>query len=266
MEKRQINIRGSHIHLQMNIINKDQPTIIFLHDSFGCIQLWRDFPALLAASTHMNFIVYDRHGYGQSGPFLFEKRPKNYLHIEAEILSEIIDYLKIKDIILFGHSDGATIALLTAANYPQNIKAIITEGAHIFVEEITKQGIREVVSQFISSGLSQRLQKYHGKHTEKLFYAWHNTWLDEQYSDWNIEKELEKIHCPTLVIQGTEDEYGTEKQMDGIIKAVKGPVQKSLMNQIGHNPHKEDPSQTISICQNFITQHIVNHTLETNIN
>ncbi|SDQ90480.1 hypothetical protein [Flagellimonas zhangzhouensis] len=37
----------------------DAPTLIFLHDSLGCISLWRDFPRRLGALTQCNVLVYD---------------------------------------------------------------------------------------------------------------------------------------------------------------------------------------------------------------
>jgi hypothetical protein len=42
----------------------EKPVLVFLHDSLGCITLWRDFPELLAEKTVCNAIIYDRQGYG----------------------------------------------------------------------------------------------------------------------------------------------------------------------------------------------------------
>ncbi|UKJ09310.1 alpha/beta fold hydrolase [Solitalea lacus] len=38
---------------------------------------------------------------------------------EADILNELLDYWNIDKIILFGHSDGGSIALIAAAKYPK---------------------------------------------------------------------------------------------------------------------------------------------------
>jgi pimeloyl-ACP methyl ester carboxylesterase len=42
-----------------------EPVILF-HDSLGCIDLWRDFPAQLAQHLARPVMAYDRLGYGQS--------------------------------------------------------------------------------------------------------------------------------------------------------------------------------------------------------
>ena len=65
----------------------DRPTIIFLHDSLGCIELWRDFPQKLAETTKCNILVYDRLGYGKSEPMPTYERPVNYMELEADILN-----------------------------------------------------------------------------------------------------------------------------------------------------------------------------------
>ena len=44
------------------------PTIVMLHEGLGCIALWRDFPAKLAAATGHGVFAYSRAGYGGSDP------------------------------------------------------------------------------------------------------------------------------------------------------------------------------------------------------
>ncbi|MDD4150473.1 MAG: alpha/beta hydrolase, partial [Bacteroidales bacterium] len=60
----------------------DKPTIVFLHDSFGCIELWKNFPQKLGELTKCNIIVYDRLGYGQSMPFSEVQRTNKYIEKE----------------------------------------------------------------------------------------------------------------------------------------------------------------------------------------
>jgi pimeloyl-ACP methyl ester carboxylesterase len=61
---------------------------------------------------------------------------------EADLLNDLLKELNINDIILFGHSDGGTIALIFAAKYPEKVKATLCEAGHIFVEEITVKGVK----------------------------------------------------------------------------------------------------------------------------
>lgn len=229
----------------------NKPTIIFLHDSLGCIELWRDFPLKLAALTSCNILIYDRIGYGKSDSFSENKRNKSYLEIEADNLSEIIKELSIDNAILFGHSDGGSISLIAASKYPNLISGVITEGAHIFVEDETINGINEAIDIY-NNGLKTKLEKYHGSKTDKMFSAWTETWISKEYRDWNIEHFLSSIKCPVLVIQGDSDEYGTIKQVKGIVNQVSGKVKELLVLDAKHTPHKEKPEIILDHVSKFI--------------
>ncbi len=229
----------------------EKPTLIFLHDSLGCIELWRDFPEKLAQACNCNYLVYDRQGYGKSCGFGDEKRTLNYLEHEADLLAELIEKQQIKQAILFGHSDGGSIALLTAALHPKNIAGIVTEGAHVLVEEVTLKGIRAAMHQYQTTDLKSRLEKYHGKNTQALFDAWTLTWTSEMFRDWNIEYCLPQIQCPALIIQGQDDEFGTLDQVERITRQM-ALAQKLILPKTGHNPHKESPDEVIEHTRNFI--------------
>jgi pimeloyl-ACP methyl ester carboxylesterase len=236
----------------------NKPTIIFLHDSLGSIELWRNFPEEISTITQCNVLIYDRQGYGKSLPFTSKGRDHNYLENEADQLIKLLSFWNIEIPILFGHSDGASIELIAAGKYPKKIKGIITEGAHIFVEKLTLEGIYETIEAYKTTNLKSRLQKYHGEKTEKLFWAWASTWTEERFKSWNIEGFLPTIECPALIIQGESDEYGTLKQVDGIINGIKGYSKQLIIPNVKHTPHKEVPKQIIDNTTTFIIEKIIN--------
>jgi len=244
-------------------INKypNRPTIIFLHDSLGSIELWRDFPEKLGGLTQCNILIYDRQGHGKSCPFSCSVRDNHYLELEADILNELINYWKIEDAILFGHSDGGSIALITGSKYPKKIKGIITEGAHIFVEDITLNGINETIELYNTTNLKAKLEKYHGNKTEEMFWAWALTWTTKEFKYWNIESFLTSIECPSFIIQGENDEYGTLRQVEEITKGVKGHVKELVIPNIKHTPHKEAPELILEKVSGFILEQIIKENL-----
>ena len=250
----QTDINGKSIFIEYHYNNDDKPTLVFLHDSLGCTQVWRDFPHKVAAATQCNLLIYDRVGYGKSEPMPTHQRPNDYMELEAKVTHDILEHFDIKDAILFGHSDGGTIALLTAALYPENIKSIIVEAAHIFVEDITLQGIQDAMKNFENTNLPERLAKYHGRHVEKLFKAWTETWLRPSFRNWNIEHLLPKIKCPVLFIQGDKDEYGSLQQVEKTLSVVKGYSDKLILSNIGHSPHREVPNIVIEKTKEYIDQ------------
>lgn len=233
-------------------LDSERPTIIFLHDSLGCIDLWRDFPQKLAEATSCNILVYDRLGYGKSDPMDTFIRPVNYLELEADILNDMLTELKIKNVILFGHSDGGSIALIYASKYPDRIRAVLCEAGHIFVEKVTLQGIQNAIVQYTTTNLAEKLAKYHGEKVEAIFKAWTLTWTREDFLSWNIEHLLSNIICPLLFIQGEDDEYGSLLQVERTIEQVSGKAEKLIIPSAGHTPHKESPDYTLTEATRFI--------------
>ena len=224
------------------------PTLIFLHDALGSIAQWKDFPRKLALRCGLNAVVYDSSGHGGSGPLL-QTRNKEYLHREAlEILPELLQQLRIQRPILIGHSDGGTIALIYAAYHQP--AAIITEAAHAFVEAITLEGIRKAVSR--KGRLISKLLPYHGEKTEDLFDAWANTWLDEGFRDWSMESLLPRINCPSLIMQGSEDQYGSEEQVRCIAEGIGPGAEPFWVEHAGHVPHRQAEEAVLGKMAAFI--------------
>lgn len=247
-----LDINGSMLFIHHQEYNPNLPTLVFLHDSLGCTALWRDFPTALGQITNCNILVYDRLGYGKSDPMPDVPRLVNYMEAEAEILYDLLTELSINHPILFGHSDGASIALLTAAKYPRAIKAVISEAAHVFVEDITLKGIKEAMKAYRDTNLKERLEKYHGDNTDILFKAWTLTWTRTDFRNWNIESFLPAISSPVLVLQGYNDEFGSLAQVESIISNVSGHREKALIESCGHTPHKETPEAVLRISADFI--------------
>jgi pimeloyl-ACP methyl ester carboxylesterase len=241
------------------LLVQERVTVIFLHDSLGCIELWKDFPKQIASKTGCNILSYDRQGYGKSAPFITSKRNNDYLKEEAYILGKIILNLELKNVILFGHSDGGSIALLTAALFPEKIMGIITEGAHVFVEQETINGIRAAVLAYQNTSLKEKLYKYHGDKTDTVFRMWAETWLSETYQSWNIEEYLSKIECSSLIIQGEEDQYGTLDQVNSIVKNTSGYSKALIIPDIGHTPHKENSEIVVKNVISFINEIYPSH-------
>ncbi|MBC9813826.1 alpha/beta hydrolase [Crocinitomicaceae bacterium CZZ-1] len=227
-------------------VTDDSCVLVFLHEALGSIGQWKGFPQQLCNALHLNGIVYEREGYGHSSA-LRKQRTNRYLHEYAwEELPELLDTIlpKEKQVVLIGHSDGASIALLYAARFPKRVKAVVSMAAHVLVEEITRKGIAPAVQAY-KAGKLEGLRKYHGDKTEELFYAWANTWNLPEFRDWNICEDIETVTCPVLALQGVNDQYGTSLQLDLIEKAIrKGQVTKTMIPRCGHHPHLEVPEQT----------------------
>ena len=231
---------------------KGKPTLVFLHEGLGSIGQWRDFPAALCMVTGLPGVVYDRWGYGKSDPVTLP-RPVRYLHDEAiGTLPEVLEKCGVREAFLIGHSDGGTIALIYASVHPAGVLGVITEAAHVFVEDVSMKGIRQAVETYQRTDLAQRLSKHHGANAENAFRGWSETWLSPEFRSWNVEEYLPGVSCPVLAIQGADDQYGTPAQVEAIVRQVKGPATKLLVPGCGHIPHHEARAVVLGEMKRFI--------------
>lgn len=262
MKRRDLDVASGGATLRVRLVEHDAagaplPTIVFLHDSLGCIALWRDFPERLAGAAGCHALVYDRRGYGESSPFPDTPRTPTYLEEEADALPPLLERCGVGDAILFGHSDGGSIALLAAARHPARVRAVVTEGAHVFVEEITLEGIRAAREALRTTTLRQRLMRYHGARTDGVTSAWIDTWLRPDFRDWNIERYLPRIAAPVLVLQGVHDEFGSVAQVEAIVRGTGGVGESLLIPAAAHTPHREATDVVLATTADFLRRHRV---------
>lgn len=237
---------------------EEAPTLIFLHEGLGCLEMWKDFPKKLGEATGCGVFVYSRLGYGKSDPCPLP-RPLSYMEEEGlSTLPAIINLLKIKECLLIGHSDGGSIALVYAGGTPAfPLRGLITEAAHVFCEDISVRAIRRAGEEYLYGDLRRKLEKYHGPNTGLAFWGWHNAWLDPDFRSWNIERFLPGIRVPLLAVQGKEDQYGTLAQIRAVQNGTRNGVEVLVLDRCRHAPHQERPKVVFEAMQSFILRVLV---------
>ncbi len=226
-----------------------------LHEGLGCVGLWKDFPERLARASGCGVLVYSRLGYGASDPAELP-RPLSYMHDEAlQTLPEVLDRAKIRRAVLVGHSDGASIALIHAGGLVDpRIQGLVLMAPHVFVEPLSVASIAKTATLFIDAGLRDRLKRYQGDNVDSAFWGWNRVWLNPAFLQWNIESYLPQIQLPVLLLQGLDDEYGTDQQLQALESQVAGPVQTHRLACCGHAPFRDQPHLSKQLIINFIRQ------------
>jgi pimeloyl-ACP methyl ester carboxylesterase len=257
----QIDWAGRPVRIEYQWIAPERtktPLIVFLHEGLGSLAMWKDFPQQLCQAAGCRGLVYSRPGYGASTPRAPEEVwGLDFLHRQAhEVLPALLKALEV-DITdqppwLFGHSDGASITLLYAAQFPRNIAGAIVLAPHILVEDMAVANITQARTAYLETDLRERLAKYHDD-PDSAFWGWNRIWLHPPFSAWSIESEIEAIRCPLLAVQGLDDEYGTLEQIHGLARRV--PQTELLeLGDCGHSPHRDQPERLIATASAFITQ------------
>lgn len=185
----------------------DAPAVVLLHHGLGSTRSWSaQTPALEVACWRV--IAYDRRGYGKSEPRSQLSAPG--FEDDIQDLHALLAQMHLARVALVGHSDGGTIALYYAARYPEQVACLVTVAAHIYVETTMYPGIIGIRETFENDAhFRDGLRRLHGEKTESVFWNWYSSWVKPESLSWDMRPALSKIVCPTLVVQGEEDEHAT---------------------------------------------------------
>lgn len=229
----------------------DGPALVLLHEGLGSLDLWRRFPGVLASLTGRMVLVWSRYGYGRSA-VVAEPRAVSYMHEEAlGVLPHLLDRLGIERPALVGHSDGASIALIHAGAGIRPVAGVVALAPHVMVEERSLAGIRAARHEYLHGDLPARLARYHTD-PDATFWGWNDVWLSEPFRAWSIEAYLPHVACPVLLVQCADDRYGTLAQLDRIEHLAPGRVERLVLPEGGHAPHRSHPDRVASRIAGFV--------------
>lgn len=231
------------------------PVIVLLHEGLGCCAMWKDFPMWLAVACKLPVLSYSRAGYGRSDS-LGLPWPVSYMHNEARTtLPALLKAAAIDDVILVGHSDGASIATIYAGGpFGANVRGLVLMAPHFFVEDVSIASIQTARQIYEAGDLKAGLERYHGINTNEAFHGWNGAWLDPQFRHWNITTSLASVSAPVLGLQGADDEYGTAAQLDALNEHCKGHVETAMLKNCGHAPHRDQPEMSLELIGKFVAQ------------
>jgi pimeloyl-ACP methyl ester carboxylesterase len=235
------------------------PLVVFLHEGLGSLSMWKDFPQRLCDAAGCRGLVYSRPGYGRSTPRASEEAwGLDFMHRQAhEVLPALLDALNVDTSVrppwLFGHSDGASIALLYAARFVRQLAGAVLLAPHIRVEDLAVSSIEKARGAYLETDLRDRLAKHHDD-PDSAFWGWNRIWLHPPFKQWSIESEIESIRCPLLAVQGLDDEYGTLEQIRGIARLLP-QTQLLELPDCRHSPHRDQPETLIAAATAFVQGH-----------
>ncbi len=238
----------------------DRAPLLFLHEGLGSVALWRDWPQQLCDQTGRSGWVFSRRGYGGSetiadvrGPRRQQngkwvgRLPVDYMHTEAwSTLPALCAVLTLQQPVLIGHSDGASIALLHASRHPVTACALLAP--HVVVEDMAVTAIARARSAFVEGDLRERLARYHAD-VDCAFWQWNDIWLDPAFRSFDIRSDCRTIQAPVLALQGRNDPYGSAAQIEQIAAP---RIERVLLPDCGHNPHREQAEQTTRLITQFL--------------
>jgi pimeloyl-ACP methyl ester carboxylesterase len=248
-----LDVAGARLEWRRIDGDRARPTLVLLHEGLGSVSMWRDFPDRLAEAAGAPVFLYSRAGYGKSSPSPLPW-PATYMHREAlDVLPKVLDAAGIGNCVPVGHSDGGSIALIYAGGAAdRRACGVVTLAAHVFNEKVCVDSIAQARTAYATTDLRERLMRHHGTNVDNAFRGWNDVWLSDEFRHWNIEEYLPRIKVPVLAMQGTDDEYGTERQVDAIVRQAAGRTEKLMLPACKHSPHRDQPQTVLEAIQRFV--------------
>ena len=245
-----LSLDGKSTEVAYHSLPAAHGTILLLHEALGSVSYWKQFPHKLAHATNYNVIAYSRAGHGNSEGPLAKRTDTYYLHQVNTVIPALLDHLEVADPVLYGHSEGAGIAMLYAAT-SSRIRALILESPFVITSKSAGELIHKMAAAYPGSKLQERLAHYH-QHPDEVFSSW-TEWAtslgDEVFP---LREFLPRISCPVLVLQGDSDEFGTTLQLAALQASIPTLEHESYPDT-GHLPHKEQTDRVLHRVSQFLS-------------
>ena len=219
-------------------------TIVMLHEGLGCVALWRDFPAKLAAATGHGVFAYSRAGYGGSERIDLP-RPLDYMSLEARFsLPAVLQAIRFERGILLGHSDGASIAAIYAGEHSDSqVKGLVLVAPHMFTEGPGLASIAEARRAYETGDLRAKLADITPMSTSPS--AAGTTPGSTRLQGLEHRGCGRPLARPSASHPGRGRSIGTLKQIRAIGARSPAPVTSLILEACRHSPQNDQPQATL---------------------
>lgn len=242
------------------------PTVVLLHGLFGRKEHCYELASHLA--PHYDVVVPDLPGFGLSTGF----PPAAYRFENVlAILNEFFDALALETFHIGGNSMGASLAGIYAAQFPERALSVAFLGPpSISCPRISE--VEKLASEGINISVPKTLEEFHQK-IDFLFKVKPRVLADRlddigrdeiaQYDahiavydivkkdDLLLDRHLDQIDCPTLIIWGDYDRF---KDVSGAHLAAKKVARSELhiLSDAGHALFQEYPERISELYLEFL--------------
>ncbi|HXZ03659.1 MAG TPA: alpha/beta hydrolase [Ktedonobacteraceae bacterium] len=252
--ERVLNVRG----IQTHIFEAGTPAVVpllYLHDIF-LGNLWLEFHNILAQNFHV--FAPDIPGFGLT------ERPNWMRDMSDYILyvRDLLDTLGLQKAIVIGHSLGGWIATELAVWYPERIeKLVLSNSAGIRVKgtpiaDLFAMNPQEFVMACFDNPAAAMplmpkefntdyLLSQYRQLTTLASLAWNPSY------DPTLERRLERISCPTLIVWGQTDHFIPQIYGETLHRLI-AHSELIQLEGTGHMPMFEKPVEWCSVISEFL--------------
>jgi pimeloyl-ACP methyl ester carboxylesterase len=192
------------------------PPIILVHGGLSNSTAWKS-AGIVDGLRGYRCILVDRRGYGLS------EKPRNVtgygMEEQVSDIVAVLDALRIRRAIYWGHSNGGYIGFAMVARHPDRVAAFIASGAGSkYLDEQFVQWLRDEGAQKFTRNLESEegvafppwlWKQFHESDFEVLISEC------SEFVKWGGERDaLPRIQTPTLILVGSKEDSDRESEED----------------------------------------------------
>lgn len=252
--------KGRDVDLYYEVKGEGKP-LVFTHGASWDHEQWQSQVDFF--SRRYQTVVWDVRGHGLSS------LPEGKVNSEdfSRDLADLLNNLGIENAILCGLSLGGHISLQTAIRYPDKVVALILIGtpftnAFNWYERMFVP-LNRWSSYLMPMSLSGKIQgkmlskynKSNQAYIEKAFRSIpHSYWVRiwDAVTRMDSTKDLDKIHCPTLLLQGESDTM-IRRQQEYMRDNIANSSLRIIQNA-HHATNMDNPDEVNEAIASFLTE------------
>ncbi len=256
------------------VVGNGENNLLLIH-GFGASNLSWDYIVKFFDKEKYTLYLVNLLGHGYSS---YNYDSDYSIESQAKIIKALIEFLKINDLAIIGHSYGGSISLLLMILYDEHIKVtklvLIDVGAFPDKIPFFVRFLRNPFQEFLISTLvPKNLKAYYT--LKKLYFKREliNRERVERYSkfyrykQWkaivkaakkivptnyeDIIKRYKLIKIPLLIIWGKNDDAITLETGEKLCEVISN-CSLIVINDCGHIPHEEKPQETFNTINEFL--------------
>jgi len=236
----------NNIDVNYELYGEGNDTIVLLHGWGQNIEMMK--PIGDKMQFNHQILIIDLPGHGLSA----EPDYPWTLYDYVEMLKNLFESLKLKKIVLIGHSFGGKIALLYASMY--KVEKVVVFGSP-YKKKVQKETLKLKTLKFLKKvpGIN-KLENIAKKHIGSTDYKNASGVMREvlvNHVNLDITEEVKKISVPLLIVWGTRDQAVPIEDAYELEKLVPGSGLVVYPN-CTHYAYLENLGQTINILKSFL--------------
>jgi pimeloyl-ACP methyl ester carboxylesterase len=233
---------------------RDRPPVILIHGAGGSHLSW---PAEIRRLPEQRMLAVDLPGHGKSAGLGKQSIPEY-----ARSILDLMDALKLFNVILVGHSMGGGIALNLALDHPERVVGLglIATNARLRVAQPILDGLAHHVTSL--STIQTIVDWSYGPQAKESLKLLAARLLAETRpavlhgdlvacNQFDVIQRLAEIHKPTLIVCGTEDRMTPLRFSEALAAQIPGAALQT-MDKAGHMVMHEQPRRVAGVLNIFL--------------